>query len=501
MARRKLLAPAGGRVGGKTKFGPNNRKEYSKEGYDKNWSKGPRSSLIKFKRNNPPAKSFGESYDDFIRHAKRKFPKTTTKEGTRTVTTEEMPAKEDFDRPEATKPGISRTERYSVSGTSVNDVVGKKIKRIKVETGRPSSRTLERIAKNNGTRRVVIYDTRINQPDNEILNHSTGFNCKNFWAMPSRSWISYNDVVVQAGLGTTGDIEAIDEIQKVYASVMWVQSDIQIHNQSAFLPMNIKIHMFEPRPYRDNQAPVARLRFSQWYSNPSTAASSQDENLKVTQKYQYNSLNVSLADELENFDVFTSTKLNPFVDSQGFKQSFSYAGVKTCLVPAGQTVHFTHRHHCGPGLNVRELLLNNFNRSSGRPVGYMFMIEVVGNQVEAVRRNDELSTPTTASTSTYMGTCPCWYSVNFKTTMKYVRSETATTSLTLAGSKSDMHYRAWMKDDRETALTTPFFALPQRVVSDFSSAGTGDVFVPVITDNVIQGHIPRHRDSDSDSLT
>lgn len=396
-------------------------------------------------------------------------------------------------------------ETETVSGAGVptaGGLIGKVQHAKHIHSGKPTSSTLKRLAKNNGTHKAVMFDTKFTNLGNSQYNHSHGFNCKSFWIPPAASFVNQSDIEREIGSTALGIIRSADTKESFYASVLNVKQSFVIHNQNVSLPMKVKIHWVRMDDRKTGLNPVERLGKSLFHLNLASSDDATSLREKVPASYQFSNLvNIdNRSSEIHKaYEVQTSTKLNPFVSSPAFKTQFTHIRTVSKVLQPGDTWSVHHTHHCGSGISLEDLRSITGSADSGttigalQPVSFLPVIETHGFTVEGVR----IGPIGGQSNLTYLGTAPGWYKAELKKEITYVKSAHEVSDLTdSVSARSKCHLRVFTKDDNYLSGLNEAFALPNDIGDDQQGI-EGKWYIPVVRDHEISHASPRHVAADN----
>lgn len=448
----------------------------------------------------PPAE-----FKDYVtahRNHHRRKPFKISNKGT---IAEDIQPKASFNSPQKNDKFPVVTTRKKVMG-SVAGVVGKAHDKMFVETGVPSSKSLMRVKKNNGARNLTLFDSEIGSLTpigDEFKDRSCGFNSKELFLLPPAAYVNVQDVLIEAGKNLLNEVDRQQELESIYASVLNQTEEFTFHNQSAFLPLQLKIHLIDKEDKAVPDVPGRMLMLNTFHLDKNFSTGLQDTD-RIPRAYQYSDIIPiveSSAPERFAYEVHLSNNINPFKESNYFKNNFTVAKTYTKRIEPGSTFEFKHVHHFGSGLDLKSLVNVGSPQKPGRllPTGYMYMFELCGYPCEAVRQADA------TTVTSHIGTSPCWYHFEFKKKLNYVRAGTnLNDDITITGATTPMHYRAWTKSHLERSSgpnTDPIVdkiihGLPSQIAASEASLQVGEFAIPIVTDSVIRYQIPRHQSVD-----
>lgn len=395
------------------------------------------------------------------------------------------------------------TETVSAAGRpTAGGLIGKVQHAKHIQSGKPTSSTLKRLAKNNGTHKAVMFDTKFDNLRNADYNHSHGFNCKTFWFPPAASFPNLADLEREIGSSSLGVIRSSRAEETFYASVLNVKQMITLHNQNVSLPMKVKVHWVRMDDRRFGLNPVQRLATAMFQANISGPQEELSLRENVPQAYQFSNLErLGPTDDenLRGYEVQTSMKLNPFVSAPAFKTQFSHIRTVSKVLQPGDTWSVNLTNHCGSGINLEELRTTTLSIPAAstnqalQPVSYMPVIETHGFTVEGV----QIGPTGGQSNFTYLGSAPGWWKAELKKEITYVKAAQEVQFLTdVVADRSNCHLRVFTKDDSYLRGQNEVFGLPGQIGDDQQTTA-GNWYIPVVRDHEISHASPRHSAADN----
>ena len=352
------------------------------------------------------------------------------------------------------------------------------------ESGYPATKAVKQYAKLHGTRKKVLYDTKIaaaglsgSQMAREDLNGSCGFNSRNFRIFSANCYVNHEDCRDTAAI-TTSDFSILAyESLRAYASIMWIKTQIAVYNQSAYFPMKAKIYMITHKDPKFGT--TIQQDFAQ---NVFNAVTSTQTNGAVPIWYQHANpvIEGAYASGNCNVSIDMSLKGRGLMDSGHFRANYDIVKTFTQKIEPNSTWFFNHKHHCGPGLDIARLIEESASTANLlSPAGYFYVLEVSGYPCEAIAQEGVLQFP-------YLGTNPCYYQTEYKKTLKYGLQALDGTDITSSGiGSSNCAVRVYTTQDAVSATgIREKYVLPANLVDDPASLADGKAVVPFLTDKV-----------------
>jgi len=440
-------------------------------------------------------------------------------------------------RPDRTIPCLTVNGTQAVK--NMGTVEPKLSHRTKVQTGNPTSRTLLELAKENGVETRVLFDSKMSTRtteeadsadvvDRRALSHSCGFNCRNFSILPQGGWVTQNDVLTAAfprnndlvgspplvGLG----IDKVNSSEKIYGSLLSTFSELQIFNQSRFLPLVCKIHIvcanrpvfnslaFQSNPGEDITEKLIKL------TDEGPDGFPQETRSGIPGYYLLEEARSSFLNG--RFGAFYDwNQLNSgkgLMDSPYFRDNYTIVETKQKTLEPNDSWQFKHEHQYGGGIDFSVLVNNlqeggNFAIDQGTPISYFYIIETKGLPCEGVERDLD------GNPSPRFGTSPGYYFVEMRKSIKFVRGaddtfeidpgEAISSGTTGGTQERRMHIRVFTKNDvgflgNLPGNPRPFHRLPTEIGTGIDSS----FFIPIEVESTLssEGAASRSRAADND---
>lgn len=412
-----------------------------------------------------------------------------------------------------------------------------------IETGRKVGRATRLQAKLGGTVNIVTNDTKMTTGfqssvviPRKDLDHSHGFNSTHMWFLPGAASPSVKDVLyAAAGALNNRDFTVLTQflnagltsslgVDRRYASLMSTETMISLHNQSAYLPQILKIHMIRPKytldKYTTNNTtnPDVGIRsylidlVNKTFAYPNQQAvrfglpalylHTTPNRLGVTES-------VIPSPDSDNYkrlayEVNISNKAS-LTGSVYFRENFEIIDTTTKRLEPNDTWIFTHRHHYGSGIDIDALKQHfldiNLDKVSDFPgtptlgndipMTYMFMIESKGIPCSVVAQEPNAGEILPVN-STYQGTSPGTYCSEFKTKIKFARLSNGSINYN-SGFPDTMSIRSYVSATQQPGKKEKF-VLASDIVETFAGLSTGKAFVPILSDQSIVGAVSKAPD-------
>jgi hypothetical protein len=315
-----------------------------------------------------------------------------------------------------------------------NSNITNRIHNTRFETGRASSSILKTLSKMNGTKRVVLYDTKIDQLGSagfkmvrSQLTNAAGFNSRGFFIMPglfAPNALDIRRLFNPGGTSNDGGYTSNIENLRQYASILEHRSLLHIYNQNTFHALRMKIHVVKVK----NELQFASV--PQYFAGNIVDDTKPTDIPQTTQyesgipSYYLHSGSVSEGNtsrENQTLHWQQSLKGPGLMASPRFRDEFRIVKTFTKRLEPGEHWQFNHTHHYGGGLDLARVFINTDLDPStdpgydSNPVAYQFILEVQGYPCEGIYKPD-----TSAKLETRSGTNPCFYTMEFKKDIKFV---------------------------------------------------------------------------------
>lgn len=375
-----------------------------------------------------------------------------------------------------------------------------------VETGRPTTNSVWSVAKQNGIIRQVMHDSKIAQSGDEYafsrnqLDHSSGFNSRNFVVPGPAAYANLTDLFLQLNLNT-GDRSSTIKDQEIYAQMMDSTCEFQFHNQSAYHDMTLKVHLVKQKSKEPINTPPVRIAADTVSTNIDQAS---QEVQAVPAFYQHSSPSVSLGNSPETeastmMDVDMSLKGSGFNMSSDFRTNFKIVKTVSKKLGAGDIWNFRHTHYYGSGFDLKPIF-NAFYEGVGSrpgekyaPLNYFYIFEACGRDCEGVLHESE------GVYETYIGKSPSYYTFECRKAMRFASIERAASIIGSGGASvaNAIALKIFTSDPmRLTTAEQEFYKLPENITNSLAAVPVGNMYIPVMSDSVLSTELAKSRAQD-----
>jgi len=403
---------------------------------------------------------------------------------------------------------------------AANNMERRVIHKTDYQTGFNPSKALREAARTNGTGASVLYDSKMiwrTNSDRDILTNGAGFNSTNIHLPAQRAQFDRRtvDELLSLGYPTPGNLEITNAQQRetVIASVMKLKRQFMIHNNSAFLPMHLKICLAR---YKKRSTLTCAQAFAfcglnetefstiatQLATTPQPTFLSQP-NGKMPYVYQHSPITVTGTTTYAPYgggtvvNVDVSNKSRGLWESTIFKENFELVETFEKLIPAGDFWNFSHTHNCGGGIDVGQFAEENGTTDEGSevtiddPYSFVIWFETRGTLCEGLRGNSQ------GGVENYLGTSPTYYTYEFKTSAYFVKDNDTNQnqSSNSALTSNKVHRREYSSDPLRTGaifqnFRKEIFVLPASITND-PIPGDGEMIIPVLSGKIVTTNQPQ----------
>lgn len=368
--------------------------------------------------------------------------------------------------------------------------------KLRVTTGRPTTRAIWEVVKSNGLTRTVLYDSRIRTAADKydfsgvLKDFSYGFNSRKYAVLSAASFVTNQDIINITGSDTERLIS--DTSQRHYASILDISTELLIHNQNRFHATKYKIHICK----RTDSSPFQNLNtmMTDIDGNVFNASLTSQDPCAVPFWYQHSTttLETSVSEPLANssYQVLCdmSLKGRGIMDSSYFRDHYQICKTSNITLLAGETCKYRHTHCFGPGFDLAHICDVAANETNidrlYDPVAYFYIVEMQG--AEICEGNYTVSTGEYAS---YMGTNPGYTAMEVRKSIRFAKPESGTDDLNTGGvlDGQRMHMRVWRSDPSYYGTTFEReFYLPAFNISGSNPAPVGSMNIFTTTDQTVQ---------------
>lgn len=403
-----------------------------------------------------------------------------------------------IDAPNTDDSGATHTYHESVEkGTKALNEMGQSrvSHKIRVTTGRPTTRAIWNVVKSNGLTREVLYDTKfpiglleqweVGYPQRD---HTSGFNSKQVTVLSPSTWVTTRDLLSVTSSATESNISG--SRQTAYASILDATTEMLIHNQSRFHKMKVKIHLvkIQTEPALTIDTVVGDI-----ISKVVNASPTIQEGCAVPLVYQHSTplITESTVEALQRESNMVSTAMS--LKSRGLEESAHfrdrYKIVKTSGITllAGEVLKYRHTHCFGPGFDMSKTCdTDGVEARLLDPLSYFYIIEQVGAEIIEGTYTYETNRYTSV-----LGANPTYLALEVRKSMRYANDATSADDLATGGvPRKEVHMRVWQSDPQRDANDTQkeFFVLPQDI-SPLAPAPVGQMNIFTTTDLNVQSNI------------
>jgi len=436
-----------------------------------------------------------------------------------------------------------KVEEGSRTIVKVSDaVVPRGVIRTLVETGHPTTKALKKVAKENGTTTMILYDTKVvdSGANREIeqliprgeLDSGHGFNHKTLRFLHGAASPGFRamfdgifgkDNMAEAMVWATRDTSFRFK-DKRYASFMWLESKVSIFNESAYLPTKVKFHLIKPlnKLSKDDATNTESSKRNHLYDiadnvfNAQSVGTLSQSKFAIPNMYQYSVPLVFGNDQIPGIastDNYKRVGMVVFLDNKAtltssayFRENFKIEKTVTKTLQPSDTWIFTHRQHFGSGIDVDafragwcdmqfslpSLATNNLNFiGNDVPIGYIYAVEHVGVPVTCVVGDSNVAGVVTPST--YQGTSDGQIHMEYRSKLKFINSsQNNIIQIGADGSDQFVHMRTFTNQDFSYNVTErPRHVFPDNMVDTLSGVTADKGYIPLVTDRVITSNLER----------
>lgn len=512
--RRKLFA-TGGRAGGRAvvPFGAARPRTIAKKTTTGYGGKKPPSNRRKPTKLRPAGerRRFNLDFDAIHKIVMDLNKKRSLKKGNMEA------SREKFHNEGGSTHGEEITIQTESSKTTMPNVIGQGVivkNKNEMTTGSPTVKGIRMLEKIAGTMTRVMWDSKLygtsqgnySQVDRRQLNHSHGFNTKNWWVMPgcaAPGYLDMLDTILNNQKATTqnnakiaiasycdGRTSSIADERK-YASFKDFKVEMCFTNESNFLPVKLKLHYIMPkndvRKQDDQETNTVRAGylydFANFVMNNDGVYTNQKDNA-IPIRYQLSgpdfagqrevvtsvagaTVKTLEGDNYRNYsgDWQVAIKANPNM-SPYFRENFEIVRTFSRTLDPNDVWNFTHKHNFGAGLELDQMkqafLSMNQNTGFGnasytrvgndRPIVGFWLVESMGVPCTCLIA-DKNTAPTGGELfpNPYAGTSNGSYHCEIKSSLTYMQPlSNAASAGALTGTEGQLefvHMRVFKKRD------------------------------------------------------
>jgi len=364
------------------------------------------------------------------------------------------------------------------------------------QTGIPTSSALKALKKQNGSGYRVLTDSLvdvISLTDRNVLTQQCGFNQKLYHVPPIRSQVPLyliKDLIANDKSPNPDDYAT----RRVLSNVFNVKQQFMIKNTSAHFPMIFTIHLVKIKNSDYITQSMNSLMNVTFYDTSANLDDFNTLSLGYAPKYlQHRPLQIEGSGTMQSSYVLVSNKLKSPASSSNFRSAAKIVESFQKTIPPGDFWNFSHIHNCGAGIDFTSIYratdegsgeesdmsaaLTTNTDQKFMPFTYGVIFECKGKTAEAY------FIPAENSTNTYIGSAPCNYTYEFKTSAYFAAEEIDGTSVNTPG------LRIWEQDYAMSNFgtvdpTREKFILPTDLSGSVLAATAGNVgkgYIPMLT--------------------
>lgn len=367
-------------------------------------------------------------------------------------------------------------------------------------TGKSASRAVMDSKKTNGSGYRVLTDSLVDVISAEhrnILTQQVGFNQKGYHCPPVKSQVPIYLVKDLIANDKSTTIEQYST-KKILSNVINIKQQYMIKNTSANFPMKFTIHLVKIKNRAYAPINLSSLLFRSFYSAGDDLDDYSLSGLKIgtIPKYLQHSLfTFEGSGDVSASSVLVSNKLKSLNKSSNFRSGGEIVESFSKTIPPGDFWNFSHTHHCGSGIDFMAIYRST-NAGGGeesdaayslgtdqeyQPFTYGIIFECKGTTSEAY------NIPSENIINTYIGSSPCSYSYEFKTSAYFAADELDTNNVTTPGIRIfEQDYT--ISDFGTTSEAREKFFLPTDITTSILAptlANVGKAYVPMTTSTAV----------------
>jgi len=323
-------------------------------------------------------------------------------------------------------------------------------------TGRPTTRAIWNVVKQNGLSRLVLFDTKYMTSANiydmtPIMKDITsGFNQRRFTVLPPSTYINGQDLLTVTGIVPESTVQAAKS-QRAYASILDATTELQFHNQSAHYSANVKVHLVKALKEGELALQTIQQNIEDQVLNDSLTVAKPCA-LPLWQQFSTAIVEASLDEAKVNRTYqlawLQSLKGKGMSDSSYFRDNYEIVKTTSIKLPPGDVLNYRHTHCFGPGIDVGTLCdVDSTQWRLNEPASYFYIVEQYG--VETCELNYTYSGTNTTS---YLGRPNTLLAYEVRKTIRYANPEKTGNDFDVTGvATSPVHMRVWDSDSNITS--------------------------------------------------
>lgn len=372
------------------------------------------------------------------------------------------------------KPVLSANHNKLTMQSGANGTYVSKLHKVYYNIGQKPTRSINEVCKENGSTVLKLSDTiydNVSTLERPQLTQTYGFNQK-LQLIPQPDYFGFNirRLAETYEISNIALVSPTNREQKVYGCVKSLNSVARITNINKYTPCYVKIHLIK---YKGNET------FRNALTNATNAALGTQTEGAMPEKHQ-----LSLKDVTNTFSssVLVNPRTTGIKASSEWKASVEIVASCSRKLHTGDTLQFSYKHLCGPGLRFDELdgywndssVLNDF------PITYGLLIEAHGPQLEAVH--------SATAGARYLGTSPGMLSFEYQRSVEHaLPSRDQQTGVNIGSTGGYLSQKTAIRvfTKEETSLRSGN-AIYNVNYSDIGTGpGSGTIYIPVMSDKVV----------------
>lgn len=365
-------------------------------------------------------------------------------------------------------------------------------------TGNKPTKAVLAAKKMNGSGYRVLTDSMIEYTTPEarnILTQRVGFNQKQYHIPPIASQlpmylvkdlISYNKFVATE----------IKDAITTFSNVINIKQQFMIKNTSANFPMKFTIHLVKLKNTDYAPQSLNSLFVRTFYGEDDDLEDFATNKTGLVPKWlQHDPCVYEGGGNAQSARVLVSNKLTSLNKSSSFRAGAQLVESFSKVIPPGDFWNFSHVHHCGSGIDM-QAIWRSTNASPSEAIDTAFGIQ--GDQAQMPfhygiifecqgKTAEAYSIPAENIVNSYIGSSPCNYSYEFKTSAYFAAdaltvNNVQTPSTRIYEQSSSVNPFGQENDTREK------FFLPTELSSNILTpiaANVGKAYVPMMSTSLI----------------
>jgi len=323
-------------------------------------------------------------------------------------------------------------------------------------TGRPTTRAIWNVVKQNGLSRLVLFDTKYPAAAN-IYDMTpaqkdlvSGFNQRRFTVLPPSTYINGQDLLTVIGNETASTVQTAKS-QRAYASIIDATTELQLHNQNSHYSATVKVHLVKALKEGELAIDTIHTNIENQVLNDSLTVAKPCA-LPLWQQFSEAIVETS-TDELKINRTYMlgwthSLKGKGLDESSYFRDNYEIVKTTSIKLPPGDILNYRHTHCFGPGIDVGMLCdADSTQWRLNEPASYFYIVEQCG--YETCEMNYCYSG---TSTTSYLGRPNSLIAWEVRKSIRYANPESIGNAFDVTGVQtSPVHMRVWDSDSNVTA--------------------------------------------------